>query len=512
MNKNAKLAGAIAAAMLLPAFGSTAMASTYVADSDTGITALDYIENNHRRERENRLTEEQKKLLADVEAFRKSLQYLLDKKKAYPIAFEGEDLTYDERDGSFVAKGKVDIVQLDAHRFQGELVTGNTMTEDVHVPDKAHVLQMTPGQSRVTLDGYRVHYNYGKQTGTMEDGKGKAGSHYVTGKRFEFYPDKIIVYNGTDTKCGAQKPDYHMAAEKMVIYPNDKVVMDKVRFCIKGKTIFTRDHYEASLQSDGKDDPWPRMGYNSTDKFWVAWSQAKGVRKNVVFHANYKLTGAAGWRSNFDITWSNRGMSTGVRYGYFQDSNDNWIKKQPSYFWNYGRRLGHTHFRYSLGVEHGEWYSSSRGIHSDHTQYSFGLSYDPIRFNRYTLYLSTGYNITKESYNGSKVNGFNADAVLTKDFDERWAAYVGYHYNKQNSRNSLFDFNLDSFSRKLESGFSYRIDKNNRVAVGTRYDIDNGEWRNVDYYWYHDMHCSQAILRYQSKARTWSVRWEFTPW
>ena len=510
MNKNAKLAGVIVTALLLPSLGGTAMAA-YSADSDTGITALDYIENNHRAERENRLTEEQKKLLADAEAFGKSLQYPLDKRKAAPIAFEGEELTYDERDGSFVAKGKVDILQVDAHRFQGELVTGNTKTEDINVPDKAHVLQMTPGQSRVTLDGYRVKYNYGKQTGSMEDGKGKAGVHYISGKRFEFYPDKIVVYNGTDTKCGAIKPDYHMAADKMTIYPNDKVVMEKVRFCIRGKTIFTRDHYEAGIGDNAsKDKNWPRVGYSSNDKFWIGWDQTLNLRKNVDFHANLLITGADGWRSNYDITWYNRGMSTGIRYGYYQDSDDKWIKKQPSYFWNYGHRLGHSHFNYSLGVEHGDWYGN--GVHSDHTEYNFGLGYDPIKFNRYTLYLHTGYNITKESYNASKVNGFTADAVLTKDFDERWAAYVGYHYSKKNSRNTLFTYNTDDYSRKLESGFSYRIDDKNRVAVGTKYDVDHSKWKNIDYYWYHDMHCAQVILRYKSKENAWNIRWEFTPW
>ena len=510
MNKSAKLAGLMMTALLLPTMGGTVFAE-YSADSDTGITALDYIENRHRTERENRLTEEQKKLLADAEAFGKSLQYPLDKTKAAPIAFEGEELTYDERDGSFVAKGKVDILQVDAHRFQGEAVTGNTKTQDIHIPDKAHLLQMTPGQIRVTLDGYRATYNYGSKTGFMENGRGKAGAHYITGKRFEFYPDKIVVYNGTDSKCGAIKPDYHMAADKMVIYPNNKVVMEKVRFCIRGKTIFTRDHYEAGIGENApKDTKWPRVGYSNSNKMWISWDPEFDLRQNVTLHTNLLVTGADGWRSNYDITWANRGMSTGIAYGYFEDSDDKWIKKQPSYFWKYNHRLGHTHFNYNLGVEYGQWYG--KGIHSDHTEYNVGLGYDPIKFHRYTLYLKTGYNITRESYNSSKVSGATADVVLTKDFDERWAAYAGYHYKTKNRQNSLFDFETDDYSRKLESGFSYRIDDKNRVAVGTKYDLDNRKWRDIDYYWYHDMHCTQVIFRYRSMSNTWNVRWEFTPW
>lgn len=510
MNRNYRLAGALVATMLLPGTYGVVSAE-YHASSDTGIEALDYIENQHRVARENRLSAEQEKLLADAKALEKDLRYPLTEGQPMPIAFEGEELSYDERDGSFVAKGKVDILQMDAHRFQGELVTGNTKKTEVDIPDKAHILQMTPGQVRVTLDGYKAHYNYGTKEGSLEDAKGKAGAHYITGKRFEFYPDRIVVYNGTDTKCGAKKPDYHMSAEKMVIYPNQKIVMEKMGFYIKGKKIYSRAHYEAGIgENAAKDKNWPKIGYSNNDKMWFAWDWTFPLRKQVDLHTNFLVTGADGWRSNYDITWYNRGMSTGVTYGYFEDGNDNWIRKQPSAFWNYSRRLGHTHFTYNLNTEYGQWYGN--GIHSNHGYYGLKLNYDPIKFHRYTLYLGTGYGVTHESYDDSRVDGMTFDAVLTKDFNERWAAYAGFHYNKLNRENSLFDFDTEDYTKKLEGGFSYRIDDANRIAIGTRYDVDHRKWKNIDYYWYHNFHCTQMILRYKSLSNTWNVRWEFTPW
>lgn len=509
MNRQ-KLAGLVTATLLLPILGGTAQAA-YHADSDTGIEALDYIEYNHRRERENRLTAEQEKLLSDAREMEKKLRYPLNPQKAAPVAFEGEDLTYDERDGSFIAKGKVNILQMDAHRFQGEEVTGNTKTQDVNIPDKAHILQMTPGQVRVTLDGYKAHYNYGTKTGVMENVKGKAGAHYITGKRFEFYPDKIVIYNGTDTKCGAQKPDYHMSAEKMVYYPNDKVVMDNVKFHLKGKTIFSRKHYEAGVGDNAGNDPvFPRLGYNSDDGVSLEWDLSFPVIENVNLNTNIHINTKEGWRSNYDVTWTNRHMKTGVSYGWFEDSNEKWIRKQPSVFWKYNDHIGKSHFTYGLSAEYGRWYGN--GIHSNHGEYGVSLGYDPIKFHRYTLYLNTGYSITRESFNDSRVSGVSGSAVLTKDFDERWAAYAGYHYSKKNRGNSLFAYGTDDYSKKLEAGFSYRIDALNRIAVGTKYDLDHEEWKNIDYYWYHDLHCSQIILRYKSKTDQVSVRWQFTPW
>lgn len=512
MDKNRKiLAGLVTAAVIMPAVPGTVQAAQYHADTDTGVQALDYIENQHRAERENRLTEEQVKLLQDAKEMEKHLRHPLDKTKPVPIAFEGEDLTYDERDGSFIAKGKVDILQLDAHRFQGEEITGNTRTQDIHVPDKAHILQMTPGQMRVTLDGYKASYNYGKKTGSMEDGRGKAGHHYITGKRFEFYPNKMVVYNGTDTKCGAEKPDYQMRAEKMTIIPNDKIILENMSFWIKGTKIFSRKHYENKLDGSKDETSYlPRVGYDSDNGVSLSWDLEQPVAKNIKLHEEIKINTKQGWRSNYDLIWRSHHMSTGIRYGHYEDSDNKWIKKQPSFFWSYGDHIGRSHFYYSLNTEYGRWYND--GIHSTHKYYGTRLSYDPIKFHRYTLYLSSGYGITTESYDDSRVAGMTFDSVLTKDFNERWAAYTGYHYNKNTTKNSVFDFNNDDFAKKLEMGFSYRMTDRDRFVIGSRYDMDADKWADIDYYWYHDMHCSQVILRYRSLSNQWKVSWQFTPW
>lgn len=511
MINNRKILAGLAIAAVLPQLAAGTAQAKYHADADTGVDALDYIENQHRAERENRLTDEQIKLLQDAKDMEKHLRHPLDKTKPMPIAFEGDDLAYDERDGSFVAKGKVDILQLDAHRFQGEEISGNIRTQDIYVPDKAHILQMTPGQLRVTLDGYKAHYNYSQKTGSLENGRGKAGHHYITGKRFEFYPDKLIVYQGTDTKCGAEKPDYHMSAEKITIIPNDRIILENMAFWIRGTKLFSRRHYESRM--DGSKDATsylPRVGYNTDNGVSLSWNLSQPVAKNVEMDETIKVTARQGWRSNYELAWNNGSMKTGVRYGHYEDSDDKWIKKEPSFFWNYGDRIGRSHFSYTLGTEYGRWYN--KGIRSNHKYYSAGIGYDPIAFDRYTLYLHTGYDITMESYDDSRVAGMTFDSVLTRDFDERWAAYAGYHYNKNTTKTSIFDFNKDDFAKKLEMGFSYRMTDLDRFVVGSRYDLDGGRWADVDYYWYHDMHCSQLILRYRSLSSQWKVSWQFTPW
>ena len=51
-----------------------------------------------------------------------------------------------------------------------------------------------------------------------------------------------------------------------------------------------------------------------------------------------------------------------------------------------------------------------------------------------------------------------------------------------------------------------------RVAAALEWNAQSGNLHDVDYYWFHDFHCTQLILRYRSKQDTWKVQWQFTPW
>lgn len=162
INMKIKLcSGILMAAALLPGYA----AAEYHASTDTGVDILDYIENERQAERENALTDEQKQLLKDTEAMKAHLSEPLDPAKGMPVAVEGDDLSYDQHTGAVYAKGKVRITALDQRRFTTEEADGNLKTHDVDIEDKSHMLQLTPGQQRITMDGYKTHYNYEKQTG-----------------------------------------------------------------------------------------------------------------------------------------------------------------------------------------------------------------------------------------------------------------------------------------------------------------------------------------------------------
>ena len=501
----------LVAAIFLP---STAQA-IYESSSDTGTEYFDYIENRRREVREQQLTDEQKKLLEDIAEARERLPHPQQEGEPVPAVFEGDDLVYYSGSGEFIATGKVDIIQLEGYRFQSEAAEGNVKEQVVRVNDKAHVLQLTPGAPRVTLDGYKTVYNYGKKTGTMGEASGKAGEYYLTGKRFEFYPDHIVVYDATQTKCNAKTPDYHLSAERMEIWPEQVMKMYNVKFWIKNKVVGTKE-YEERIFGEQTEHYFPRVGYNSDHGVYVRDDFEIPIRDHLNLVIGAYIESKKGIRSNAELQYKNRDFRARFKYGYYDDRNAKWIQKEPSLNLWYGRHFGNgLPLSYGIEAEVGHW--RQKGISSTHQEYEFKLSHDPIYLGKYLLLLNTSYKITKDhpqNVNSGQltVKGMNYSILLGREFNDRLAAYVGYVYTKNNTLNSLFDYNLDAYSRKVEAGISYYLTPKDRVAIGVKVNADNHKIEDVDYYWYHDLHCSQTVLRWRGKRKKLEVHWEFIPW
>ena len=227
-----------AVALLMP----TLAEAGYNADTDTSANVLDYIENYRRIARENYLTEEQLRLMEDAKEMTANLRKPIDPSKPSPMALEGDDMFYDERTGDVYARGDVRVTSADARRFESEEVQGNLKNQEVRIDGKAHMLQLTPGQMRTILDGYRVVYHYGTKTGQMEEAKGKLDHYYVYGRRIEFYPEKIVIFDGYQTRCGAKTPDYRVSGDLIEIYPNHEILIYQAKYWIKNKIVYSKDY------------------------------------------------------------------------------------------------------------------------------------------------------------------------------------------------------------------------------------------------------------------------------
>lgn len=514
---NCALQAALILGLTFTAENVTVQAAPYKSNSDTDIEIFDYIENQRRERRANQLTEEQKQLIADVEEKKEQLPHELDPNAPFPVAFEGDDLTYNAMTGEFIAVGKVDIIQLEGQRFQSEEIEGNVKEQEVRIPDKGHMLQMTPGAPRVTVDGYNTVYNYGTKTGTMESANGKMGEYYLSGKRFEFYPDHIVIYEATQTKCNAHVPDYHLSADRMEIYPEQIMRMYNVKFWIKNRLVGTKQYEERKLEDTGE-TYFPGIGYSSDHGVYIEDTFEIPLMPHLRGIINAHIETKKGVRSNAEIEYFNRELSSRIKYGFYYDSNGKWIQKKPSLLTTYSKHFPEgIPLTYRFKYEVGDWKSDTAA--STHHEFEVGLSHDPIIIGgAYMLLLNTSYTITHDNVKSPEgrgnqtVKGMNYDIKLGREFDDRFAAFIGYTYNKNNSKNSLYEYNNDSYSSKFLAGISYKLTDKDRFVIGMKYNADDSKVEDIDYYWFRDLHCSTAVLRWRAKRHKWEVHWQFTPW
>lgn len=501
--------GAFLAASCLPA----AAFASYSSSSDTAANILDYIETERRLARENRLSEAQEQLLKDTADMHAHLRQPMEEHlKPLPTAFEGDELFYDQVTGEFFARGSVKITEIDNRRVLSDEIKGNAVTQDVVAEKEAHVLQMMPGMARVDVRGWKLSYNYGTGIGTMENASGKIDRQYISGKRIEVYPDKVIIQEGRATKCQAKTPDYSVSAKRIEIYPNDKAVFYDSDFWIKKVLIAHRDKYTADLRPDRQDSfPFPTVKYSKSDGLIVMQDFTIPVAERLDLIPTLIVATDSGVKGSAELRYGGRYGTLSLQYGYWQDSDDNWIRRAPSVHYEVGHHFEKAPIGWSFKADRGHWHNG--GIKSMHTYGAINVYRDPIALGGgASLSLAADYSVTKESYNDSKVSGFSWSATLLKKFNDRLTAYGKYSYAQVYTGNALFDYNVADYSRALYAGLSYQLTERDRVVCGMAYDVDRRTIGDVDYYWYHDMHCVQLITRYRAKRDSWSVRLNFTPW
>lgn len=418
------------------------------------------------------------------------------KKSQAPIVVEGDKLYFNDQTGEVYAQGDVKITQ-DIETILSQYMRGNTKTTELWIDDQATFLQ--PGTKLV---GTKTHYNYGDKTGTMQDIKGKVGNQIIAGENLEMVADKLLLQDGTMTKCPAKVPDYHISADRLEIWPGDKYIAYNAKFWIKNTVIYSVSKYQGSLKNDGQSE-FPVIGYDSDDGVFIKQHLEYPVSDKLALQANIDWYSRAGYRPSYGIINRENSYSIGLTQGHFHDDSGNWIKKEPEWRFDlYSRRLGNGPVSYSFSAVYGKWIDKTKT--SWHQDYSIYFSREPIELSKsMNLYLGTGWEHIRESYDGSQINSLKFDATVTKKISDRWNTSIGYHYTKTN--NSLFDYGRADLGRELDFNLSYQMDKMNTIAFKQSYDLSNNRIYDQDYVWYRDLHCWQAKLEYRAKRNQFNV-------
>lgn len=528
----------------------------YDSDAESGVEALDWIENRDRNIRKNMDTKEQQRLKRDVADMKRAIARddrrdaaaaaagtaanragqtdgtfgsgpkAKGKNEQPPLAFEGDDIFYDQTTGNVYAKGSVKVTRVDGKRVITEQADGNTKDQNVRLPEGGQFVNITPGESKVDMTGYRILYNYGRETGSLENGRGKVQGWYITGKRIEIFPDQMVIYNGTVSGCSAKYPDYHMSAKKVEIW-RDTMVMHSVGYWLGGVQIGWERRATRDLTKERQNPYYPNVGYSSDEGFYVGDTFHWGIAKNTQAYVDLHYSVKEQWRNVYGLSYNAAGHKFTLEYGKYSDSDERYLRKEPTFRYSFSHRIGKSPFTLGLAFERGQWKQESKDnktaagrgkdINSLHTEYNITLTPDSIPLGKkLRMTNSLGYSIIKESHDESTNSGFEYNGSFLYTPDKNFAVYASYKHTQRNYSTTLFDYDTENYGSLVKWGLSWRVAPKDRFVVGFSKDVIGGNMNKVDYYWFHNFHCMEIILNYRinhyNDDRRTKIILQFAPW
>ena len=420
-----------------------------------------------------------------------------------PIVIEADNLSFSDLTGDLFADGNV-VFKRDQETILTDHMHGNAKQTEVWMEGQATLQQ--PGTKLVGTD---THYNYTTRVGDMDMAKGKVGHQYLSGDNITFSPTKLTAYNGTMTKCPAISPDYHMSAERVEIWPGEKMIAYNAKFWIGKTVIYSTSEYETSLVPDEGKSAFPRVGYNSSDGFYISQYLEQPIADRVVAFADVAYTSKHGFVPNYGFISRQNNYTLKLYQGKEENGDNEWIKREPELLLQlkpkrFGKVVG------SFTATAGKWAQGS--ISGSVQAYNVYFSRDPIKLgSKVTLNLGTGFTRKEYGYNQSTNDIWTFNTTVTVKPNDRLDTWIGYYHNDQ-SGTSPYEYDKIDTSRQIASGFMYKIDKMNSVGVKMEYDVGLQKVDDVDYVWKRNLHCWEADITYRAKRDELNVKISTMTW
>ena len=416
-----------------------------------------------------------------------------------PVIIYGDHVVYHPDTGDFTATGKVRVYQ-GTQKLYTTLAEGNMQSGDLYLTKGG---RMIDGEE--VTDSKWAHYNFNEKNGLLKDMKGHGKEDYYEAPQAVIYPDRMEMDQGAmTTRCPAIHHSHclEVRADKVVMYPKDKVVAFGVKVYMKGKHIYSRDRWVNQLNDNqAQNSLVPHVGYSKSKGVEIKYNWLYPLGDKDVAHADLKYYSKIGWRPNFYDRHDERNFYVLAQNGYDEDDDDNWIKKERDVTIGYKSHKFNKKWplNYSAYYNHGLW--SENGVRSWHTEYGVYMSHDPIRLTReklpLTLHLGVGHKWTKESIRDYTDKTMLYSATLRKSFPAGWNTWAGYYWEK--TTNSVFDYATPDMARELQFGIVKNFDANNNISWLARYD--EGKNSVYEYVWRytHTFCCWRFMLEYRDK-------------
>ena len=416
-----------------------------------------------------------------------------------PVIIYGDNVVYHPDSGDFTATGKVRIYQGTQKRYT-TLAEGNMKTGDLYLNKGG---RMVDGTS--TTDSKWAHYNFNSKTGLLKDMKGHGVDDFYEAPVAEIYPDRMELSQGAmTTRCPAVKHSHclEVRSDKVVMYPNDKIIAFGVKVYVKGKHIYSRDRWINDLNDNQQENSLiPHIGYSKSHGVEITYNWKFPFGDKDMVKADLKYYSKIGWRPMYSARHDEKNYYVSLQNGYDEDDNDDWIKKERDITIGYKSHKFNKKWplNYSAYYSHGLW--SNNGTRSWHTEYGVFMNHDTIKLTQgkrpLTLDLGICHKWTKESITDYIDKTMLYSGTLRQKFVGGWDTWLGYYWQK--TTNSVFDYANPDMARELQVGVVMTFDQNNNISWLARYD--EGKRSVYEYVWRytHSFCCWRVVLEYRDK-------------
>lgn len=423
-----------------------------------------------------------------------------------PIVVEADELYFSDSTGDLYAKGNVQIKQND-DKVEAQLLNGNTQKNEVWTDGEALITR--PGMELTTTG---MHYNLNDHRGSMQSSKGTIERLHITSKAITTSPVHTTMNNGTVTGCPAEVPDYHISADRVEIWPGDKMIAYNAKFWIKNTVIFSLPKYQSSLQEgEGASVAFPKPSYSSDNGFGISQHLEYPFSPRLAVFADLDYYSRVDFKPMYGLISRNNNFTAKLGYGNEENDDHDWIKKEPELSFELNsQRLGSSPLKLNASAAWGQWNEGKiRGTHSGFKLY---LSHDPIALgSKAALKIGTGFDRNFYGYNDANNSVLHFDSLLDMNPNSRLNTWLGYSYSS-NIGTTPYEFDRIDVSKEGRIGFMYQVDRLNGLGVKVRYDLENGHTEDIDYTWRRNLHCFEADITYRAKRSEVRVKVDAVKW
>jgi LPS-assembly protein len=421
-----------------------------------------------------------------------------------PIIIEADKLYYSEDTGDYFAQGQVQITK-DTDQVLSEKLHGNAQKGEVRAEETATLLQ--PGLS---LTGTNILYNYQDRTGEMQSVAGKIEKIYVGGKTVSLVDGKVTVHDGTVTGCPAEKPHYYVGADRVEVWPGDKLIAYNAKIVIGKMTLFSMPKLEKSLKQETTTTLMPRIGYDSDDGFMIGQYLSYPVGNQTTLYTDLRYFTERGFEPQFGMTAQGKGYTVDAFHGSVKNDDDEWIKKEQEYtFALKPQKIGQSPLNFQFSASTGKWTEGE--VSGWRRGYEAYIAADPFKLSdTLSLKVGTGYENVYYGYNRTYNDIWRFDTDLNWQA-RRTDAWLGYSYRHQTNP-SVYEYDRIDMPRELRAGFLYQVDTKNKLGVSVKYDIDRSRPDELKYTWRHNIHCFDADISYDTKQDSLSLKLTAVNW